>query len=75
MARIDTQIPTETWIAMAWEEYTSIIDDPIYEKSKGYYYRGNGRIEMLPVSFEHGKDHAMIMVAIGALRGSPSMPH
>lgn len=64
MARIDTQIPTETWIAMAWEEYTSIIDDPIYEKSKGYYYRGNIRIEMLPVSFEHGKDHALMMVAI-----------
>ena len=64
MAEIDTQISTETWIAIAWEEYIRIIENPIYGRSKGYYYRGNVRIEMLPVSFEHGKDHAMIMVAI-----------
>ncbi len=65
MAQLETQLQTETWIKIPWKQYIELIEDPIYQKSKSYYYRGNLRIEMLPVSFDHGKDHVILIVAIG----------
>ena len=64
MTQLKTRLPTETWVTIPWEQYIEAIADPIYQKSKSYYYRGNIRIEMLPVSFDHGKDHLMIAAAV-----------
>jgi Uma2 family endonuclease len=64
MSQLQTQLQTDTWIAMPWQQYLEVIEDPIYQKSKSYYYRGNLRIEMLPVSFDHGKDHLIIAAAV-----------
>lgn len=49
MAQLTTKLPTESWITIAWEQYLQVIKNPIYHNSKSYYYRGNLRIEMLPV--------------------------
>lgn len=74
MSELQTKRRTDTWVAMPWDEYVQVIEDPIYEKAKGYYYKGHMRIEMLPVSFDHGKDHVVIIFAVNlfaALKGIP----
>jgi hypothetical protein len=63
MSKVETKLQTETWIAMPWKQYIEVIENPIYQKSKSYYYRGNLRIEMLPVSFEHRKDHILLIAS------------
>ncbi len=72
MTQLKTRLPTETWVKIPWEQYLEVIGDGIYEQSKSYYYRGNIRIEMLPVSFDHGKDRLTIATAVtvfAALKG------
>jgi Uma2 family endonuclease len=75
MSDLQTKLYTDTWIAASWNEYLRAIEDPICEKAKGYYYRGYMRFEMLPVSFDHGKDHVVIIFAVNlfaALKRIPS---
>lgn len=72
MSQLTTRLPTDTWITVPWEKYLEVIENPMYQNSKSYYYRGNLRIEMLPVSFDHGKDHVIIATAVtvfAALKG------
>jgi Uma2 family endonuclease len=64
MTRLQTPILTDTWLAMPWDEYAQLIEDPVYAKAKGYYYQGHMRIEMQPVGFDHAKDHSILAVAI-----------
>jgi Uma2 family endonuclease len=61
---LQTRSITDTWVMVAWEDYVRILEDPLYEKAKGYYYKGHMRLEMLPVSFDHGSDHVVIIFAV-----------
>lgn len=75
MSDLQTRSPTDTWVAISWDEYVRTIENPGYEKAKGYYYKGHMRIEMLPVSFDHGKDHVVIIFGVNlftALQGIPA---
>lgn len=75
MSDLQTTPRTDTWVAAPWDEYVRTIDDPFYEQAKGYYYKGHMRIEMLPVSFDHGQDHVVIIFAVNlftALKGIPA---
>jgi Uma2 family endonuclease len=66
---------TDTWIATSWDDYVRILEDPLYEKAKGYYYKEHMRLEMLPVSFAHGNDHVVIIFAVSlfaAIMGIPA---
>jgi Uma2 family endonuclease len=74
MSQLQTQLKTDTWIVMPWQQYLEVIEDPIYQKAKGYYYRGNLRIEMLPVSFDHSKDHILFIVATGLYAALKQIP-
>ena len=68
-------VDTDTWIPASWDEYIRTIAEPDYEQAKGYYYKGHMRLEMLPVSFDHGKDHVVLIFAVTlftALRGIPA---
>lgn len=56
--------PTDTWVHATWDEYVRIIEDPAYEKAKGYYYNGKMRIEMLSVGNDHASDHPIIIYAV-----------
>ncbi|MBW4580399.1 MAG: Uma2 family endonuclease [Tildeniella nuda ZEHNDER 1965/U140] len=74
MSNLTTQLPTDTWVVASWDEYIKQIEDPAYEKAKGYYYNGQMRVEMLPVGSDHSCDHAMLIFAItlfATLRGIP----
>lgn len=75
MSNLETKPQTDVWVAMPWGEYVQVIEAPIYEQAKSYYYKGHMRIEMSPVSFDHGKDHVVIIFAVNlftALKGIPS---
>ncbi|MEH2268857.1 MAG: Uma2 family endonuclease [Nostoc sp.] len=72
MSNLQTQLPTDTWIYTSWEEYEQIVTNLLNEKAKSYYYKGHMRLEMAPVSFDHGKDHVVIIFAVtlfAALKG------
>ncbi|RCJ40430.1 hypothetical protein A6769_03465 [Nostoc punctiforme NIES-2108] len=72
MSNLQTQLPTDTWIYTSWEEYEQIVTNLLDEKGKSYYYKGYMRLEMPPVSFDHGQDHVVIIFAVtlfGALKG------
>lgn len=75
MSQLQVQPQTDIWIPASWEEYLRVIEDPAYEQAKGYYYKGHMRVEMLPVSFDHGKDHVIIIFAVNLfamLKGIPA---
>ena len=72
MSELQTQLPTDTWIYTSWEEYEQIVTNLLNEKGKSYYYKGHMRLEMPPVSFDHGQDHVVIIFAVtlfAALKG------
>lgn len=75
MANLQSKPRTETWRVASWDDYLRAIADPQYDQAKGYYYRGHMRVEMSPVSFDHGNDHVVIIFAVNlftALRGIPA---
>jgi Uma2 family endonuclease len=65
--------PSDTWLPASWDEYLRALDDPMHQKSKGYYSNGRMRLEMQQaVGFDHSKDHGGIAGAIylyGILKG------
>jgi Uma2 family endonuclease len=74
MSDIQLAQPIDTWVKATWEDYLWQIEQPGYEKAKGYYLDGWMRIEMLPVGFDHAKDHGILTLAIGLygmLKGVP----
>lgn len=64
MSETQTQLPTDTWIYTSWDEYEQIVSNLLNEKGKSYYYKGHMRLEMPPVSFDHGKAHVIIIFAV-----------
>lgn len=73
MSELKTQLPTDTWIGATWEDYQQASGN--LEKSKSYYYKGYMRLEMSPVSFDHGKDHALLILAVtlfAIIKGIPA---
>jgi len=74
MSNLQTQIATDAWVAVSWDEYIQIIENPAYEKAKGYYYNGRMRIEMPPVGNDHSQDYALVILAASnyaAIKGIP----
>jgi Uma2 family endonuclease len=65
---------TDTWIAISWDDYVRILEDPFYEKAKGYYYKEHMRLEMLPVSFDHGNDHVVIIFSVNLFTAIMRIP-
>ncbi|MEB3309180.1 MAG: Uma2 family endonuclease [Snowella sp.] len=63
------KITTDTWIKATWEEYLTILNNPIYEQTKGYYHQGYMRIEMTPLGNPHSRDHFNIIGAITLFAG------
>lgn len=64
MSDLQTQLPTDTWIYMSWNDYEQIITNLPNNKGKSYYYKGYMRLEMAPVSFDHGHDHVVVIFAV-----------
>ncbi|WP_414564363.1 MULTISPECIES: Uma2 family endonuclease [unclassified Anabaena] len=64
MNDLQTQLPTDIWIYTSWDEYEQIVANLLNNQGKSYYYKGYMRLEMAPVSFDHGKDHVVIIFAV-----------
>ncbi len=69
MSTLQTNLSTDTWIDATWDEYIQAIEDPVYKKSKCYYYNGKLRIEMPPVGNDHASDHWIIIHAVHLFAG------
>jgi Uma2 family endonuclease len=64
MSKLQTKLPTDTWVTATWDEYIQAIEDPAYAKAKGYYYNGQMRIEAMGVGPDHASDNGIIYFAI-----------
>ncbi|RCJ14690.1 hypothetical protein A6S26_11375 [Nostoc sp. ATCC 43529] len=64
MSELQTPLVTDTWIKATWDEYIELIENPAYEKAKGYYHNEHMRIEMPPIGNDHASDHGIIMYAV-----------
>ncbi len=65
MSKIQTKLPTDTWVIATWEEYLQATDNPDYRKAKFYYNNSRLRIEMSPLGHDHACDHYIVSHAIG----------
>lgn len=74
MANSQTKLPTEAWVTTTWDEYVQIVENPIYEKAKGYYYNSRMRMEMPPVGNDHASDHTIVIVAASIYAAIKSIP-
>lgn len=74
MNELQTQFPTDTWVAASWEEYVRLLEDPLYEKAKGYYYKDHMRLEMLPVGHDHSEDDGTVSLAINLFCIAKNIP-
>ncbi|MGB3557408.1 MAG: hypothetical protein WBA24_02595 [Geitlerinemataceae cyanobacterium] len=64
MGKIQTQLPTETWVNASWEEYLQMIENPVYQKAKSYDRDRRMRIEMLPVGNAYYRDRSIVIYAV-----------
>jgi Uma2 family endonuclease len=74
MSELQTKLLTDTWVAATWDEYIQMIENPAYEKAKGYYHNGRMRIEMPPVGNDHASDHTIIIFAVNLFASIKGIP-
>ena len=74
MTSLQIKPRTNSWVLATWDEYINQLNDPIYQQAKGYYYKGHMRIEMSPVSFDHGQDHVIIIFAVNLFVALKQIP-
>lgn len=75
MSETQTQLPIDVWLPASWQEYLQTLAKLLNDKAKSYYYKGHMRLEMPPVSFDHGQDHVIIIFAVTlfvTLKGIPA---
>jgi Uma2 family endonuclease len=74
MTNLQTKLLTDTWVTATWDKYIQVIENPAYEKAKGYYYNHKMRIEMPPVGNDHASDHIIVILTASnyaAIKGIP----
>ncbi len=74
MSEPQTKIPTDTWVVATWNEYIQALENPVYERAKGYYHNGKMRLEMSPIGNDHASDHGIIIFAVylfASIKGIP----
>ena len=74
MTTLQVKPRTDSWVLATWDDYINQLNDPIYQQAKGYYYKGHMRIEMSPVSFDHGQDHVIIIFAVNLFVALKQIP-
>ena len=67
-------IPTDTWFTASWDEFFTMIKNPIYDKAKCYYYQGEFRLEMSPTGYKHSWDHSIINYCIHLFANIKKIP-
>lgn len=74
MTSLQVKPRTDSWVLATWDDYINQLNDPIYQQAKGYYDKGHMRIEMSPVSFDHGQDHVIIIFAVNLFVALKQIP-
>jgi Uma2 family endonuclease len=74
MSTIKPKIVTDQWVTATWEEYIQIVDDPAYEKAKGYYHNGQMRIEIAALGHDHASDNTIVSFVINLFAGIRGIP-
>jgi Uma2 family endonuclease len=74
MTTIQPKIVTDQWVTATWDEYIQIVDDPAYEKAKGYYHNGQMRIEMAALGHDHASDNTIVSFVINLWAGIRGIP-
>ena len=69
------KVTTDTWVAASWYEFIQIIENPAYQKAKGYYYNGKMKIETMPVGCDRASQHGIMTFAINLFCTLKSIPH
>ena len=69
------KVTTDTWVAASWDEFIQIIENPTYQKAKGYYYNGKMKIETMPVGCDRASQHGIMTFAINLFCTLKSIPH
>jgi Uma2 family endonuclease len=64
MKSTQTILPTDTWIAVNWDEFIQISENPDFAKAKGYYYSGKMLIETMGTGYDHSCDNGIIYFAV-----------
>ncbi len=74
MAKLLIKPVVNSWFLATWDEYIQQLDDSVNQQAKGYYYKGHMRIEMSPVSFDHGQNHVMMIFAVNLFIALKQIP-
>ncbi len=74
MSTLPTKLPTDTWVVAKWDEFIQTIEDPAYQKAKGYYYNGKMRIETMAVGPNHAKDNGILATTVTLFAAIRSIP-
>lgn len=74
MANLQTQVPTDSWVAASWEAYLQAIADPAYATARGYYYHGYMRLEMSPVGHDRAADDGTISLGVNLFGIASGIP-
>ncbi len=74
MSYLQTQLPIDTWVDCAWNEFMQIVENQVYEKAKFYYHNGQLRIEMPPVGSDHADDNGIIVILVNLFGIAKNLP-
>ncbi|MEA5619462.1 Uma2 family endonuclease [Cronbergia sp. UHCC 0137] len=55
-----SNIVTDTWVNVTWDEFMELVDHPDYQQGRFYYYQNYMRIEMSPVGSVHGNTNNVV---------------
>jgi Uma2 family endonuclease len=55
---------TDTWVKTTWEEFIELAYAPAYQNGRAYYNRGQTRIEMTPIGWNHAEDNSIISTLV-----------
>jgi Uma2 family endonuclease len=74
MNLLKTEFLTDVWVTATWDEYIDTLENPDYEKAKGYYYNGQGRIEISAVGCNHAEDNGILALLVNLWGMAKSIP-
>ncbi|WP_254567667.1 Uma2 family endonuclease [Oscillatoria sp. HE19RPO] len=74
MNLLKTEFLTDVWVTATWDEYLDTLENPAYPQAKGYYYNGQGKIEMSAVGCNHAEDNGMLALLVNLWGMAKSIP-
>lgn len=60
-----TSIVTDEWVAIDWEAFKQLIEQPECQNWKAYYHNHRMKLETMPVGSDHAQTQALLIFIIG----------